>query len=233
MQDLELPGGTVDFEMVPAAQPPPGSVADVTAIGLDDPNQPADPTLGTPTPVGPPIYGGISGAAGDFRFVMDLEDRFLHTIAWRPGVSQRSDDQGWVCGMHIDSTTSAGTVPGPNSISFTELCSESSRLSELNAVGAITRIDGCSVPDNPVEALNGVLATGHALNANGTIKYHRWGTSYGGTGSCGTLNAARCPTNTAATGIAIHHSEYTVMGPEPNIKYIVGLELICREIGLR
>lgn len=222
--------------LVPGENPAPTPFNPGVADPLQPVSEPIEATIGTPVPVGAALFGGITGRGGQHKVVMDLEDEFVQTIGWRPfRLGGFTGSIFHICGMHIDGENLADG-PGPGSMRFTGFCdspdpTEQSPIFDWRTDNAIVSLQACTeTPDS--KALTAV--TGRAREI-GVMGIDEEATPEQGPrpSNCVLENEAKCPARTALTGIAIYHDEENDDYSGHNVKYVTGIELICREVGLR
>lgn len=192
---------------------------------------------GTPYPVGEMRFSGVAGLVGQNKRTLDLGDQFMHWIGWWEesdspcliaiaGESEESEIQLNVgCRNNIrmfglfrtrDSTIKK--VHLPNSVIGSIAVCNNKPPSLFNA--------------NEASRLKGVRVSGDRINEDGTTTYVP-ASDEASLSSCAEWSLMNlCPVNPVhlATGIIVHSND---SGTSRKFEDIVGLQLICRQIGLR
>jgi hypothetical protein len=209
-----------------------GATAAASGTGSSTPTQQqAQQATGVPHPVGEPSFTGVAGFTGGNKRILDLEDRFLNEIGWDEGqdipclVGVRSaatnadpePKRGELdVGCPVKSTTIGLSVPysafshsvqiQPSVIASLQVCSSfsSRRLKGLSVSGMKVRDDG---------SLTYVPAEDEERLTN-----------------CSRWSAIQlCDGDRVATGVVVHSDERSSAGAEQ----VVGLQLVCRRVGLQ
>ena len=188
---------------------------------------------GRPAPVGEARFSGVAGHVGQNRRTIDLEDQFLHRIAWFE--SSDAPCRIAIAGEDVSSEVQLD-VGCPNNIRpFKLFLSDQSRSVALpDAV-----IGGIAVCNNNPRALynealrlKGIRITGERVNDDGTTAFDP-ASDEDYLRNCVEWSIPNlCPVNPThlATGLIVHSND---SGSTGNNEDIVGLQLVCRQIGLR
>ncbi|NNL88562.1 MAG: LamG domain-containing protein [Marinicaulis sp.] len=168
---------------------------------------------GKPRPVGEPKFSGLSGYEGATTKMVDLKTDFLHHIEWwergdRPCRIALNGEENWGCGETESLHKSVGLYPYPDQ-------------------AAVGSIEVCS-SFNSNRRLKGIRIRGDRINADGSTVY--WpNVQTEALNNCKEWhNPVLCPSDTLATGMIVHYNESGIM----DSREIVGLQLVCRAIGV-
>ncbi|NOX68627.1 MAG: LamG domain-containing protein [Gammaproteobacteria bacterium] len=179
-----------------------------------------EPQLGEPYPMNVWNYSAIAGVSGSITRDADLGTSFMNEIAWdevsdipcRLEVSNTGQDE--------NPTWARLTCPIPD----TDRPTPRYRVSLPSA--AIGRLSICS-NNRANQRLKGIRVWGSTINADGSLTYSA--TDEVELNNCAEWSrSVLCPDNMSSTGIRVHANYRRGDKTE-----IVGLQLICRKIGLR
>ncbi len=182
-----------------------------------------DPLVGEPYPVDVENYSEIAGVAGSSAFDVDLKRSFMNKIAWdevkdmpcRLEVSNTEQDDYPVWGSRLKCPKADTDRP-------------SLRYSVSVPSAAIGRLSICS-NNRGNQRMKGVEIWGGTINADGSVTYSDSATDKKELPNCAQWSTSvLCPDGMKATGVRVH-----VNYPRNDKTEIVGLQLICRRIGLR
>lgn len=179
-----------------------------------------DPALsGTPRPVGEARFTAVAGWAGETQRILDLETEFLREIEWHQ-VNSRP------CYINIGSGD-------PNRTGYRDLnlgCGggnifTSPPRSVRLETSVIASIEACTAR---ITLLRAIRVRGDRVNADGTLEYVP-ASDQESFGNCDQWSPRiLCPNHHVATGVVVHSSDDT-----GDREAIVGLQLVCRAVGLR
>ncbi len=188
-----------------------------------------------PVPIGDAHRTSVSGYLGDDYRTLDLDSQFLRSIQW----DEASDVPCTIriTGGDSEANRTTQTVSGCDG-GITLFAVFSSAVKELT-MPEPNVIEGLAVCStfNRNNRLKGIRVVGGALNADGTTNWELANDLSEIRTNCSEWHdIRRCNISTtgkayAATGIRVHFNHRSSFG---KTSYeIVGLSLICREIGLR
>ena len=183
-----------------------------------------------PRPVGEAQFSGLSGFEGDNKTVIELENEFLDLIYWEErnnipcfmtineAVSFRDSTYQERQQEHIFGYCGPGVYAYPPN--RTVLVPEGS---------AIGRIEVCST-FNSNERLKGIRVHSDVINSDGTTTYvpNASTAKMNNCSESGWHQSVLCPIDTVGTGLVVHHNYNSTTGSD----VIVGLQLVCRRIGV-
>lgn len=191
-----------------------------------DPAQPAvedPPRTGTPYPVGEPKFSAVAGHAGANQQMLDLRDRFLNEIRWVEGLDTP-------CRVYVND---AGGSAMQLDVGCTDLGDDKTvRLADA----VIGSISVCSTGASN-KRLKGIRVSGSRVNEDGTLTYVP-ASSQAYLPNCETWSSLQlCPIGPdhVATGVVVHSNQTSTafFSHDGSDRQIVGLQLICRQVGLR
>ncbi len=162
-----------------------------------------------PRPVGAPKLSGLSGYEGEEIDMFDMRSEFIHTMTWW-------EKNNRPCRLELNGDKAVGC-------SDLYLSPQTVSLGDDTAIGSI---EVCST-SNDNQRMKGIRVSGDKVNADGSTTY--WpNASTARRPNCSEWHkAVLCPSNTLATGVVLHRNRGGLSNEE-----IVGLQLICRAIGM-
>jgi hypothetical protein len=211
-----LPGATGDASggSGPASTPPPDQAGEAA---------PPAPANLKPTPVGDRKFSGVSGFSGRNQNIIDLYDRFASGIAW-------DEAQNRPCSISVHPMMGQGDPSGRTLAGCGSIINSlwSGALSaHLNNDVAIGSLEVCH-NGNDNHRLKGIRIVGNRINADGTSTWEPNGDADQEPNCAVWATAVLCPGQSHATGLVIHSNTSSGNNAE-----IVGLQLVCRDIGMR
>ncbi len=194
-------------------------------------------STGRPVPVGPRLVSSLSGYEGDEQIALDLVTKFMRVISWRerfdtPCLIYVSDGDSGGTGSDRMMNKCGGWSVTPEMFSLRS----ASTILRLHDPNAIQGIAVCSSRARRNNRIKGIKIGGGILNNDGTITWVSANDLSEQLTNCDKWHAVvRCSINTsgpdtAATGVVVHYNRHEHHG-EPMFE-VVGLSLICRDIGL-
>ncbi|PQA89607.1 LamG domain-containing protein [Hyphococcus luteus] len=172
---------------------------------------------GKPRPVGEPKFSGLTGYEGEDTIRMDLRNEFLNHISWWERTNRPCR-----IGLNIGRQTRGCGSYSEHSHKQVSLNQDPQDLFGIGSIEVCSSFNGN-------KRMKGLRISGDKINKDGSTTY--WPNVHTDTRpNCGEWHkAVLCPSDTLATGLIVHWNEHGLM----STKEIVGLQLICREIGLR
>ena len=175
-------------------------------------------------PKGEKKYSSISGVRGDSSSSFELDSSFIGRIDWREAhdkpclftIAQYDNNDVRTDWNHCTSNLDA-MFNGGYSQTF------------LQPHQAIGRLQICQSNQPGSKRLKGITIWGDRIRSDGSTVYEPDAYSKAEKANCGKwMQDVSCPLNTKATGLILHYNG----GPYGN-SAVTGLQLICREIGVR
>lgn len=186
-----------------------------------------------PIPVGEPRFSGVAGHVGQNKRTLDLRDQFLHQIAWFE--SSDSPCRIAIAGLDVASETQLDVGCPRNIRPFGLFLSDQSRSVELtdSVIGSIAVCNNNPrALYNEALRLKGIRVSGERIADDGTTTYIP-ASDEDSLRNCAVWSIPNlCPVNPThlATGLIVHSNDSGSTGDNEDI---VGLQLICRQVGLR
>lgn len=228
LQDLqiELSGGSAPYELTPVVQGEPA----------EEPEQRTSALPGGPIPFGAPTLSGVAGKTGDVQYIGDLGDGFLNGFYWtQPGGNPCSF---MITGWRLSQDPSVEGREELRDMHATGCAASASALQgsdhhvalDRPLESAIGRIEVCNAA-NDSQRMTGIRAWGSWITDAGTMLYINNEKSHS-VGGCDEWSSSMlCGSNKVATGVVVYANE-RVIG-ETGTGSITGIQLICRQLGVR
>lgn len=237
----DRPAGPLDItyaseeEALAAAEARERQAAELEAQRQAEAKAEEDSTVLRPVPVGEPRFSGVAGHVGQNKRTLDLEDQFLHWIGWW----EEADSP---CLVAIASEGGEGYIDlevGCHSNVKLKLFYRSRDKAVKQVYLSPSVVGSIAVcNNNPAALLNealrlkGVRVSGELINDDGSTTYVP-ASDEAHLQNCATWSPVNlCPTSPVhmATGLIVHSND---AGGTGRFEDIVGLQLICRQVGLR
>ena len=181
--------------------------------------------------IGEKSYSGISGIRGDEAVQLDLVSTFIRYL-------QTAEENNRPCNVEI-SGIQGDYFPGdPTEWKQWIGCKDKGKDGATGFGGvsvalgfdvAIGRLQVCRSNQAGSDRIKGLFVHGMTIAADGTTSYSPDNYAKNQNSNCGEwLQDVSCPASTLATGIVIHYREGSSLR-----RRIVGMQLICRDIGVR
>lgn len=202
-----------------------------SASGSETSGDPMD--AGTPYPVGEMRFSGVAGAVGQNKRTLDLQDKFMHRIAWFE--SSDSPCRIAIAGADVASEVQLDVGCPKNIRPFGLFLSDQARSVELtnSVIGAIAVCNNNPrALYNEALRLKGIRVSGERINDDGSTTYVP-ASDEDSLRNCAQWSIPNlCPVNPThlATGLIVHSND---SGSTGNNEDIVGLQLVCRQVGIR
>jgi hypothetical protein len=186
-----------------------------------------------PVPVGEPRFSGVAGHVGQNKRTLDLQDQFLHRIAWFE--SSDSPCRIAIAGLDVASEAQLDVGCPRNIRPFGLFLSDQARSVELtdSVIGSIAVCNNNPrALYNEALRLKGIRVSGARIADDGTTTYVP-ASDEDSLRNCAEWSIPNlCPVNPThlATGLIVHSNDSGSTGDNEDI---VGLQLICRQVGLR
>lgn len=175
-------------------------------------------------PTGEPKYSGVAGYSGDSAGILDAESEFIHRIDW--GVSGDRPCYVKMVGYNALSKMQGEYLSIDSNYGACELSDDSRRAVILPGEVLIGQIEVCST-GNSKRSLSGIRISGDRPKADGSTTVSPVVDRSERPNCAEWSTAQRCPDGTYGTGLVVHNDKYG------DVRSIVGLQLICREIEVR
>lgn len=178
---------------------------------------------GTPYPVGQPKFSAVAGHVGQNQQMLDLGDRFLNEVRWHEALDTP-------CRVSING-------PDGSAMQLDVGCTDLGDVKTVRLSGSVIgSISVCSTASSN-RRLKGIRVSGSRLNDDGSLTFVP-ASSQAYLPNCATWSPLQlCPVDPdyVATGVVVHSNQAStaVLSHDGSDRQIVGLQLICRQAGLK
>lgn len=184
------------------------------------------PVIKRPVPSGPTRSSSVAGAEGNIRATIELNTQFLEGVSW-------TEHQGRPCsavGLGAEGSPLSGKAfgcPPSMSLSLKSPASEADHRVRL-ASAKVGRIQVCH-DQSSSQFIKGVRVWGWTVNPDASLTYVPEGEEEVLPNCKVWSPSVLCPVGLIGTGLVVHGKDLLGDGQAE----IVGLQLLCREVGLQ